>query len=107
MSANAELSRPTAGVKPSQMATLGALFMATSVAAMVAGEAGAGLIMLCWAAANLIGLPFSVFIAGGVLSCLVAAYLAAALFVRVYRIEKRHTRGESAEDVGWSILRAK
>lgn len=83
---------------------IGAMALAISVAVMVAGEAGAGLVMLCWAAANLLGLPFAVFIVGAVASTLAGGYLAILLFVRVYRIEMRRARAEDDEDVGWKIF---
>jgi len=87
--------------------TIGAIIMATSVAAMVAGEAGAGLVMLCWAAANLLGLPYAVFVVGAIASTLVGFYLAVVLFVRVYRIENKLAMGESGQDVGWQIFPSK
>lgn len=87
--------------------TLSAIVMATCVAAMVGGEAGAGLVMLCWAAANLLGLPFAVFAVGATASTLAGGYLAVLLFVRVYRIESRRARGENDEDVGWQIFASK
>jgi hypothetical protein len=81
-----------------------AVAMAISVAVMVAGEAGAGLVMLCWAAANLLGLPFVVFVVGAIASALAGGYLAILLFVRVYRVEMRRARAEGDEGVGWKIF---
>lgn len=91
----------------SRATTMGAVIMAASVAVMVAGEAGAGLVMLCWTAANLLGLPFAVFAVGAAVSILAGCYLAVLVFVRVYRIESRHARGQSGENVGWQIFAKK
>lgn len=104
MSTNTEAGISSRSQRLSSATVIGAVAMAISVAVMVAGEAGAGLVMLCWVAANLLGLPFAVFVVGAVASIVTGAYLAILLFVRVYRIEMRRARAEDVEDVGWKIF---
>jgi hypothetical protein len=104
MSTKAEAGISSRSQRLPPATVIGAVAMAISVAVMVAGEAGAGLVMLCWAAANLLGLPFAVFVVGAVASTLAGGYLAVLLFVRVYRIETRRARAEDVEDVGWKIF---
>lgn len=84
--------------------TLIAVAIATIVATLLSGELGLCLELFWWASANLLGLPFSVYVAGTFVSVLLAAYVAVLLFIRVYRIECRLTRGQSYEDVGWRFF---
>lgn len=84
--------------------TLIAVLTATSVAVLLATELELCLALFCWAAANLLGLPFSVFVAGEAISALLAAYVAVLLFVRIYRIERQIARGEDYEDVSWRLF---
>lgn len=81
-----------------------AVLTAASVAVLLATELELCLALFCWAAANLLGLPFSLFVAGEAISALLAAYVAVLLFVRIYRIERQIAQGEDYEDVSWRLF---
>jgi len=85
--------------------TLGTIIVAVSVALMVAGEAGAALVLFFWTAANWLGLPPMILGAALVLAALVTIYLALLLFVRVMRVDARIARGQSYDDIGWTIFK--